>query len=47
MINTIISFFTKNSNKNLDLLRFARIEYKKENPEYVLNLLKSGEIFKK
>lgn len=46
MIASIITFFTKASASRSDLLRFAQIEYKKENPEYVLSLLKSGTIFK-
>jgi len=29
-----------------DLLRFAEIEYKKESPDYIVNLINSGQIFK-
>ncbi len=36
------------SNRKLerDLIRFAEIEYKKESPDYIINLINSGQIFR-
>jgi hypothetical protein len=36
------------SNRKLekDLIRFAEIEYKKESPDYIVNLINSGQIFR-
>jgi hypothetical protein len=47
MLARLIRSLCWNSNSvQQDLRRFAEIEYKKESPDYIINLINSGQIFR-
>lgn len=47
MLQNLIQSLSWNSRKaQKDLLRFAEIEYKKEDPAYIVHLINSGKIFR-
>jgi hypothetical protein len=46
LISLIKSLSWNNHKIQKDLLRFAEIEYKKEDPAYIVHLITSGHIFK-
>jgi hypothetical protein len=47
MLARLIQSLSWNSNRvQQDLRRFAEIEYKKESPDYIMNLINSGQIFR-
>jgi hypothetical protein len=47
MLGKLLQSLSWNNRKvQQDLLRFAEIEYKKESPDYIVNLINSGQIFR-
>lgn len=47
MLQSIIKSLSCSKTKTQrELLRFAEIEYKKEDPAYILHLINSGKIFR-
>ncbi len=47
MISKVISLlFTDRVRLNKDLARFAEIEYTKEDPQYIVHLINTGQILK-
>jgi hypothetical protein len=46
LLSFIQSLFRSRESTYRDLLKFVEIEYKKENRDYTLSLINSGQIFK-
>lgn len=47
MITKLVSLLFKDRVRmNKDLIRFAEIEYTKEDPQYIVHLINSGQILK-